>query len=136
MLTLCPEVLLSMIALGGWEGYVGRDRERTGSRSRKEEQFYDASKRRLFFNVRAFYVFPALLLKPPCGSARLRNGLQERVDGITSRLAFELRFVAGIELEAYQAYVETAVSSMLQVGRGRVEWSATEKTRLRPVASS
>lgn len=38
----------------------------------------------------------------------------ERVDGITSRLAFELRFIPGIELGAYQAYVEAAVNSMLQ----------------------
>lgn len=40
---------------------------------------------------------------------------QERVDGITSRLAFELRSVSGIELGAYQAYVEAAVNGMLQV---------------------
>lgn len=38
----------------------------------------------------------------------------ERVDGITSRLAFELRFIPGIELGAYQAYVESAVNAMLQ----------------------
>lgn len=38
----------------------------------------------------------------------------ERVDGITSRLAFELRFIPGIELGAFQAYVEAAVNSMLQ----------------------
>lgn len=38
----------------------------------------------------------------------------DRVDGITSRLAFELRFIPGIELGAYQAYVEAAVNSMLQ----------------------
>lgn len=54
----------------GGRGYVGRDLERTGSCSRKEDQYiYDASKRFLFFNVRAFDMFPALLLKPPCGSA-------------------------------------------------------------------
>lgn len=40
---------------------------------------------------------------------------QERVDGITSRLAFELRLIPGIELGAYQAYVESAVNTMLQV---------------------
>lgn len=38
----------------------------------------------------------------------------ERVDGITSRLAFELRFIPGIELGAYQAYVAAAVNSMLE----------------------
>ncbi|CAM9242983.1 unnamed protein product [Ectocarpus fasciculatus] len=38
----------------------------------------------------------------------------ERVDGITSRLAFELRFIPGIELGAYQAYAEAAVNSMLE----------------------
>ncbi len=38
----------------------------------------------------------------------------ERIDGVTSRLAFELRLIPGIELGAYQAYVEATVNSMLQ----------------------
>lgn len=41
--------------------------------------------------------------------------MQERVDGITARLAFTLRSIPGLELEAYQAYVESTVNSMLQV---------------------
>lgn len=62
----------------------------------------------------------------------VENEQQERVDGITSRLAFELRFVAGIELEAYQAYVETAVSSMLQVGWRGVGWGGARLEKTRP----
>lgn len=41
--------------------------------------------------------------------------MQERIDGITSHLAFELRTIPGIELGAYQAYVESSVNNMLQV---------------------
>lgn len=37
------------------------------------------------------------------------------MDGITSRLAFELRSIPGIDLSAYQGYVEVAVNNMLQV---------------------
>lgn len=46
-----------------------------------------------------------------------RLHLQDRVDGVYSRLAFELRPTRGIELSVYNAYVEEAVNSMLQVGR-------------------
>lgn len=99
-------------AVGGGSGEVGTEREGGKAMSEAERQkesidrYWETVEDRMLNgspNALGAGAMSPLLELPP-----------ERVDGITSRLAFELRFIPGIELGAYQAYVEAAVNSMLQ----------------------